>query len=325
MSLGLALLGLCLPVLLRTLHTPRVVGWMALWPAVVTFVVVMAGLICAVVALCSPARNGKRPVFRAGLGVAVNLLLLTVMIAGFFRGRANQASTAQKIQRIQESARRLTEDARRAVDEGAPLSTNAVNDLRQQLTNVAAQLPRQAGRTVNSFAAVLANLQPLLKAYDDAVQHLDNNSPFDVATITNKSVLAIRRDAVIRYRTASERFRKFYVQIGDDLRAELRRQGAPESSIELSVQSFEGSMGGRKEIVIAMRDQDLARAKVLLEFCDLLESRWGTWRYNRSDNTLDFESQDDAERYANLIAQEQAALDKQTALQKQFFGSPKAP
>jgi hypothetical protein len=322
MSLCLALAVLLLTALLQVapanLQEPRFVTTLR---TVVSFAACGIGFFCGLVALCGLRRAARGSLARAIAGMAIHVVLLVVLSFSYVRERRQAQAAQKRIAAAQEANRRFVQDARRAIDEGKPVTLDPkhLDRIRQNLEEAATHLSGSQQLAAKANAAVLGQLPPLVQAYDAAVTALDQNDPYDFESLTNRQVLQTRRELVQRYGRSSEQFRKFYVEMEDLFRAELARQGASSNVMEPVVRDLQSVLRGKKEMVVQMRDQDLIRAKALLELCDLLESRWGAWRFNRTDNVIDFEADADRERYATITGLADKALERQAELQKQFF------
>jgi hypothetical protein len=123
-------------------------------------------------------------------------------------------------------------------------------------------------------------LLKLKRAGERYASVLTNPPVLDMALIKNREDLQVREKDVRGYLYAAGKEKDFFDDVPSNYEQELLKHKISPEARNRSIQEFVKSMNGSSSIIVAVRQADLDRGKIMLETLSLLDSNWGKWEYN---------------------------------------------
>ena len=321
LSLSLGLAGVLLPLSGVATFRAMDLRTAALIQASVTLALSIAGVACGVAGVCGIRRHVRKGILGFGLsGLFLNLLMLALFFAGFFRG-SQEATANRRVRVANESTRQMIQDLKNSVSNGTPGERLKVDEIAREMTDASQNLSGDNQTMVRASAAYLAQITAATRIYDEGLDALEKAEVLYPENIVSKATLQNRRMAVEKFLAAAEHYKKFQVDAEKIFRAELVRQKASPTAMETAMRDFQASVRGKNHLVVQIREADIRMGQAMLGLIDLQESRWGKWKYNKAEETIDFESDDDVEKYAKFLRVIEEIGVEQRQLQQQVLGS----
>jgi hypothetical protein len=250
--------------------------------ALVMLFLLLAGFICALIALCHIGKLGRQKLLVRGIfGLLFHGVYLVIIgfaiVKGFARGRA-EAVHAREV-------RAAADDMRQSLRQNFDPQHGITNVDFTKTRAARASLDRAAANARGDEAKILKATAVYIGQMDTAARTLKGaNTVMEAAKVlqfTNaptKEDFAKRRRLVQNYQAASERVRAIVTNSPAFYRAELQRLGMTPTDVDKAVADIQQQSAVQHELLCEVRDTDARVTDAMLEIFDLLERHPDHWR-----------------------------------------------
>lgn len=246
----------------------------------------------------------------AGLGV------LAWWVYGEVQQRMAQKQQAEtKLEKLREHTAEAAREAMEGED-GPVGSADLLEEMTLKLGETAEGMAPGDRAVLLAGQAVLATLQPSLRAYETAYSRLVEAGTHSAVGLTSKEQIAERREVVRAFGAANEKLASKFASTQEVFRTELGNRSITGRNLEEAVAGFIKS--AQVADVAKIREQDRELTAQMLAMLDLYESTLGQWTVDAEGNII-FEDDASVERYNEI----QGAIEKlgadQAALQQKIL------
>jgi hypothetical protein len=303
---------------------PGQVGrWATIGAGGIAFLLLLAGLVVAIVALCGVPKHGREGILtRSLIGICLSLILLGFFATGVVNGFTRAWQNHKMAQSINESARDITTGMKQDLEQGHEISIarqqRRLDGMQQSLAAASEGASGDTALVAKAGAAYLQKLQPLVAEYAEAAKSLKEPPILDLRGLERREQLQAKKALVQKFLATNEKITAFTANPEKRFRAELEKASVPAKTVEASLAGFRKSVTSRSELTAKIRDDDRRMGNALLGMLDLLDANWGRWSYNTQKQKTIF--QDDAvlDKYIGYRDEVEAAGREQKRLQTQL-------
>ncbi|HEX5221365.1 MAG TPA: hypothetical protein VFZ59_17505 [Verrucomicrobiae bacterium] len=285
----------------------------------VSLLLIGSGFVSAIVALASIPRHGARGILGRGIaGLILNGLLLAILVVGFLHGVSRSARNRQANQDIKVVAEDMRQSLRESYDpeKGVTnLDSAKLDRLAREFKDAAGKMSGDEAIVMKANADYLGAAQKEFKSYQVALQAFTDAQVLDLATLTEKTQIASRREVVRRFLEANTGFETVLRDADKMIRTNLVKARLETSRIEKAMQAYNSSAGPQRSVTLQIRECDRQMGESVLAVLELLETQWGQWRYHASLNEITFSEAGHNKAYENLLGAIEAEGQKQVKLQ----------
>jgi hypothetical protein len=282
-----------------------------------------AGFVCALIALCNVRRFGREGLLRRGIvglifhGVFLAIIGVSV-VQGFVRGLAQavHARESQRDVRPVEDDRSQRPHSEQGATNGEAAKTRA---LRASLEKAAADSRGDTAKILKVVAAYIEQLEVASKNLKGAHSVMQVGKVLQFTNAFDADDFARRRRVVLNYQAATERIRALLTNAPAFYRTELQQLGMSPPDIDNAVACMQKQSAGQSQLLYAARETDARKAAATLQIFDLLESYPDQWRWKSGE--LVFSQPHHARDYNRLIYEIQTAASDQREAQRKIVTS----
>jgi hypothetical protein len=263
-------------------------------------------------------------VARRRVVLSTMFVVLVVGINGtLLAGSLSRTRAAAQHTRTMEALRELDEknleNQRRRVESGnATVDLEAFDESQRALRAIAAGADERTRAGLAIIEAMNNDMRDAAADYNEAQARLFDRPLLDPFWMESLEDLEAARLDVRAFAAANERLLAASRYSADRMRAEFDARGVTdEAFISATIQGTRQSRGYQEGL--ELRRTDAAIAALLLEACDLYQSRWDAWEYDHDRQMILFESDEDVARWKAIydrvqtVAAEQAELMRRAA------------
>ena len=191
--------------------------------------------------------------------------------------------------------------------------SHAWSDASSKLQGEQATLAQLTADQTDLFTAAL-------KRYTSAGKPLIDGTVVNPATLKSKDQLEQRRRALREFLSANAELRSTLLGAEAHLRSEMKRRGVSPAHAEDYIRGFLSKTTLALPLARQIRDLDDEMGQTALQALDLLESQWGRWRYDTSQQALRFQSKSASEQFNAMMSRLTQIAAEQQKLQKTLVG-----
>lgn len=284
----------------------------------------VAGLVAAVIALCGMREHGKQGLLGRGVaGVLINGLFVVVLAVSTWTAfntrleRNNRGFEAQK--EMEAAVANLKREMEESFDPEAGITNvelERVNQLQKQMAQAGEQLTGDRAIEAKAVAAYLARMQEAGSDYQKAITEVREAHVLEFNEVSTITQLQARRAAVERMTSANHKLLHAITNSEALFAEELAHFKPSKRTEERLMAAFRLSLQKRVPILVRIRNADFRMADGMLGAISLLETNWGSWRFNQETSQLNFDKDGMAEAYNRFIEEIDAASASQIKAQK---------
>jgi len=284
----------------------------------------LAGFACGIAALCR--RRGEVSVLvRSVVGLIINcsllLLFFSAFVQGFNRGYARSVKARESMASVKRTLDQTQDNLRRSFDSTNGIKSDpAVLDKTVDVLKKASQDAQgESALVLEASTAYLGELQRLTRLYDVELKSIESGRLLDASTLKTKEQIEQRRQVVQNFLKANSDIDRFVASSESSFRNELVRRKVSQTRMDREVAAFRESMQSRRPLLRAIRASDKNIGDSMLAVLNLLESNWGTWKYDPISAEVLFSDTATLDEYKTHLEEIGAAGKQQVALQQRFL------
>jgi hypothetical protein len=271
-----------------------------------------------------PKQPGKKTVTHrvvyAGLVVLVLLSLIGYSVQRSIERQGKRTAAEKAAKEMDDSIKEISADTKNSYDPekgitNLNLTTNQLARLQQNLQTASRGLDEEDAASMQALSNHVARMQKVITKYQAAARKLSETSALDPLTLTNKTQLEPRREAVREFLVANTEFADFTKNAEKTIRTGMEKAGLSERRIESTIKSYRSNAAAKNPIVLQMRRCEQRIGDASLGILDLFESEWGKWHYDTTSELIDFGSSKANETFSKLMQEINEA--KQEGIQLQ--------
>lgn len=258
----------------------------------------------------------------AGGGVALLALAITVILVIAIPAASRRSANNRALNEINQQAEQMRQAALRDLESDGTFMDGSgqldgflksVEETSQKLSG-----PERAG--ANAAMAVLRSMQDAVRQYETAFNEFMSSS--GIAPNGLSSVEAIDKRIAIaqNLKQANGRLTDIIRGMPERFRSELLRSGAAVRDLDAAVAGFKD--GARLDLLLRIRDEDVIVCDSAIALLGLLKTEWGGWDVSDDGLSIEFYNESVVPRYNQLIADLDAAAERQMSLQRQMLTQP---
>jgi DNA polymerase III gamma/tau subunit len=169
-----------------------------------------------------------------------------------------------------------------------------------------------ASYAARGFAGKVIELQ---KRYQTSGAGLTNPPVMDMSLVRTKEDLEERKETISDFISASEELRNFCEDAPSFYREELLNHKLSPQAREASLKQFTQSLRGINGAVVALRESDVKRGKIMLSIIELLKDNWGKWQYKPELDGVQFQNLATSRDYDRVLKHLDEAVAEEMRLQ----------
>ena len=297
--------------------------WVALGAGAIAGLLLLAGLVVAIVALCGIPRHGReRILVRSLIGLSLSLLFLGVFATGIVSGFTKAWQNRTIAQSIRESSKEIATGTKRDVEQGRGISVARqqlrIEGMQHSLEAASEGASGDTALLAKASAAYLQKLQPVMKEYGDAVKSLMEPPILNLDGVERREQLQARRVLVQRFLAVNEKLAAFTANPEKRFREELEKGSVPAKTVEAALAGYRKSAASQADVAAKIRNDDRRMGNALLGMLDVLDANWGRWSYNTQKQKTIFQDDAALDKYIGYREEMEAATKEQKRLQAQF-------
>lgn len=284
---------------------------------------ILAGFVLGILALCGMARHGREGIFGQALTgtllCGVIIIFDIAAIPALNRARKQAAANAK----MQEAARELNQEAQRQLEGGSdPAQTSEkIQQLQKTLLDASQNVGDDASKVMRATSAYADKFNKYQSDYNSAVKIFQNAKVLSAANLTNKAVLAARREAVQGFLDANAKLKDLIVHGAENYRAELDRLHTSQSLADQAMAGYHKRADVMNPLVVSIREKDDNIGQAMLGIIDLEEADWGHWSISQTSGKIRFEDATQAQAYNARLKEIRDASAEQAQLQQKLLSA----
>jgi hypothetical protein len=290
-------------------HSPTI-GLVSLGLVTLTVLACCTSGVLGIIALCGIPKHGTQGIlWRAGRGILLSTALLGYLGTGFIHG----FQEAMKDHLAQLSLRHATQEVRAKSRPDAPDATPA---------NKAPVDNSPAGRATAAFHD---EMQKLSTEYSAAAEPIHNPSVLDMSGVDKREQLQPRKELVKSFLASNEKLITFINSGETKYREILTKFNVPAPTADSTIKNYRHNDEERDFLLVRIRQGDQQIGDDLLGMLDVLDARWGNWKYNPARKNVAFTDDASLAKFNAYFKDMAEAAAAQKQLQMQFVNMPVAP
>jgi len=280
---------------------------------------IVAGLVFAVIALCGMRRQNRRKILLLSLsGLAINGVLAVFAVIAF-KGEVKRTAEQRKVaEDIRASSRDFQRSVRDSYDPEKGITNvdgSSLDRLNRQFRDASKKMSGDDAIIMQAMANHLSRVQTALKAYEPAMKAYIGAEVLNAATLKQKSEIEPRRQIVREFLARNADLTKVIKDSEKSIRTDLAKSGLTPAKVENSMKAFKRSADPRNALTLQIRDCDKRLGDATIGALDLLEIHWNKWKYDPTESQLKFEETKTADEYNSFLDEISTAGDTQVKLQ----------
>jgi hypothetical protein len=318
-----------------SLSTGPIKGPFAAIYGLICLLLLVSGIVFAFIGLGSIPKHGTRGILGFSVtGLFLNLaLLVTISVMGVMKAQKSAQERAERMTALERFRSATHADEKTTLDnlkesyhDGTGITNidfNGLNRLQNDMEKGSQNLTGDGAATAKAVANYLAHIQRNLSNYQAALLDLGRAKVLSTSNLTDVAQIAERREAVKNFLTASESLNYLTTNAENEIRSDMLASKVSQTNTDRFISQFDVTYGVRRDIDVQVRACDEEMGHSMLTVLDLLEKRWGYWRYDAVNRKLRFDDQADLEVYSQEINNIRAAAEKQVSLQGDLVNLPR--
>lgn len=297
---------------------------------VICCLLVLAGLVFGIIALCGVRRHNRGKVLAVGLpGLAINGALMCFIVIGFAQGFEKARKRAERQREATAELRKSTQELQQSLREGYDPEQGVTNFDSSKMGKLSEQL-KDASKTMSGDDAIImeamanhvGRIQKGVKNYEPALTAFTEAQVLNAETLKEKSQIEERRKIVQVFLARNAELRQLIADSEKNIRAELTKVKMPEKKINAVMLSFNSKAAPRNALTIKIRDCDQRLGDAALGALGLFETNWGKWKRDDAAGEIRFEETSVADQFNEYIDEINSVADEQVKLQGKLVNMP---
>ncbi len=292
---------------------------------VVCALLILAGFVLAILALCAIPKHGSTGILGRGIaGLLLNGLMVGLAALAFAGGVTRGMKSRQATQDLKDTVEDMQTSLRESYDPEQGMTNlgagvDQLGRLGNQMQEASQNFSGHDAVIMQTMALYLKRLQVVAKKYEVAGENFQAGAVLNVGTLTNKSQIEPRREVVRQLLTANAELKNAILGSEKNLRTELAKARVPEEQIENVIKGFKRTAAPKHALIRQIRECDERIGDAALGALDLFETQWSKWHYDSAANELTFETDAANESYGVFLDTINTASEEQVTLQGQLL------
>ena len=277
------------------------------------------GLLLSLLATQAVVRFGTEELLVKGaIGVVLNSVVLWVLIS-------NYQIQLQKIERAR-AQEKMAEATGRVVGQHLSGSnvTSSLTNLSSELARKSKQLTGTEKQFTQASAGFARRLHAATVSYEEAAHEFQPAKLLDFSGIDDTNDLVCRIAIIKPFAEANDELKQIYQRIPEIYREELQKAGMEQGMIQDFVLQIRSRGRTANQIQTRVRENDAILARSSLTILNLMEKRWGHWKFDPVLRQVQWESSADRERFEAALAQIAEATEATDQLNRRLLESRQA-
>lgn len=283
-------------------------------------VLLFAGLILAVIALCGMKVHGRKGIFgKAVSGLILNsflILLCLALIPVLMKAKVRSEAARKSMNDVQKSFRALNEEARKSPREAQ--TSEKMEQLEKSLKDASENLTGSEALTMKASGAYLEKFNAMKKDYDLALNDLKVAKVLSAPSDKDQGELDKRRAVVEKFLKANGDMKEFLAHGEQRFRDELELQKVPSRVAEAAVGGYRKKADLVNPLVVRIRQTDEQIGNGMLGVIDLEKTNWGGWKVSQSSGKIVFDETSVLHDYNDFLKKIREASTEQQELQEKL-------
>ncbi|MDB6065807.1 MAG: hypothetical protein JWR26_2015 [Pedosphaera sp.] len=284
--------------------------------AVVSCLLVVAGLILGIVALVCMKPGGRGPIiFSATAGILMSSLFFAIFVPNFVRAREKALAQRKAYEDVTVASRDLLKKSLTALKEDRSVTPA---HLVQTLDNASKGATGDEAALMKGASAYFHKVQILQAAYTKASKELTAAHVLSSDDLTDREQLRARKAVVQKFLDANDTLKNFVRLNEENFQKELVSQNASASGISSAMGGFHETAAIQTPLLVELRTTDTRIGQAMLGVLDLLDSNWGEWRYNATNDRVTFNNTIVLDKYTAYLGEIKSASKDQSTAKNQL-------
>lgn len=276
---------------------------------------IVAGVVLGIVAMALAPAGQRVSVFaRAGAGLLLMALLIAIVVSGFIHARALAQQNRQALQQVEAATTNLHSQALAALHDPKKHQVDLAG-FEDSLNRAADQSHGSEAITLRATSSYVAELQSNRSSYDQALRELTSAKVLAVTNLLQRDQIQGRKAVVEKFLEANQKLKTFVAQGNSELQKILVDSGVSSDVVQSAAAGFDKKFMPQAPFLTKIRDTDERMGQAMLGILDLLDTRWGRWRYDRSTRKVRFDDQAALQSYNGFMASIRQARTEQAEAQ----------
>jgi hypothetical protein len=286
----------------------------------ICLLLLVAGIACAIIALCGIPRFGRARLLGKGVaGLIINGLLVAIFISNFIVSFNKSLKSRQAQREMNTAVSELHSNVQKSFDPKSGITNVDLSGFQNQLKDASEKMPGEDALLVQATSAHVARIQNALKHYQVAAGKLRETEVLNNLNLTDKEQITSRREVVESFLARNTEFASIITNAEKNILADLARLQVSSAKTEQFMAGYRSKARLVDPLIIQIRQCDDQMGKAMLGVLDLLEADWGKWNYDSTASQTHFEKAASRESYRNFILAIQTAGSDQLRLQKKLI------
>ena len=293
--------------------------WVRLGTLALAALLLLMTLVLGGIALSGIPRYGRERILGRTLsGMAISLIFIGFMVAGYGQGLRNHSFLAA----LETSASKMQAEVKQDLKENpdgptAKEQARRLGRMKEELAVAAEGTSGDMALFAKASGVLLEQMQAATVHYAKASQLLKEHPVLQFEGVQRREQLQDKRELVRQFLMANQELISWLANRETLLRKELEKQKLPPEKIESALNGLR-KKNENFELSLKIREQDRLMGSAMLNMLSILEANWGNWRYDAQRRKVIFQDHDALEKYLSDARQLQEAVQEQKKLQSSF-------